>query len=569
MVNPTWRAGAGTDTGRHREHNEDAFLCLPEEGIFAVIDGVGGYAGGEVAAAEAREVIHRRLQHRTGTPEDRLREAVTNANNKIYWHSREEPDLFGMACVLTAALLHDGRLFAAHVGDTRLYKIRNHHIQKITRDHSFVGMREDRQELSEYEAMHHPRRNEILRDVGSELHEPNDDHFIDIVEASFEPDAALLLCTDGLTDLVPARELLRVVHAYAGAPEAAAEALIEAANAAGGTDNITVVVVEGPRFGEIASPASWAEAAPIAPNDTAPEPAPSRPRSGSAPPAEHAASSPPSPWKPYFLGVLTTGVLLAAAYAAWSLWPSGSVTPSPTAPVPSAILPDSLPGVINGMLARARPGDTVSIPPGIYRETVRLRDGIILRSAQPGAARLVPPPDSLASDTVAVRAEGIVGAAIVGFHIGPDTTAGAIDSFAVGIMASRAGLRIDSVTVTGTTYAGVAVDLGAEASEATTLRHSMIVFNAGMGVAVRGTPTGLRLLDNTIRSNQGVGVVFSHDAGIDLRGNTILDNGGVGIEIRLDTTLARIRAANTLTQDAPGRQVQDVRVVLPSNHLPD
>ena len=234
MSNPTLRAGAGTDTGRQRDINEDAFLCQPDEGIFAVIDGVGGYAGGEVAAAEAREVMRRRLQHRTGSPEVRLREAVTNANNKIYRRSQVEPQLFGMACVLTVALVEGQRLYAAHVGDTRLYKIRGHRIEKLTRDHSFVGLREDSQELSEYEAMHHPRRNEILRDVGSELHEPDDAHFIDIVEATFEPDCALVLCSDGLTDLVPSRDLLHLTHEHAGHPTATTEALIQAANKAGG-----------------------------------------------------------------------------------------------------------------------------------------------------------------------------------------------------------------------------------------------------------------------------------------------------------------------------------------------
>src|SRR5437764_15398022 len=98
-----------------------------------------------------------------------------------------------MACVLTVAVLDDGDVVVGHVGDTRLYKFRNGSLQKITRDHSPVGEREDARELSELEAMRHPRRNEVFRDVGSEPHHADDPDFIDVERMPFEPDAALLL----------------------------------------------------------------------------------------------------------------------------------------------------------------------------------------------------------------------------------------------------------------------------------------------------------------------------------------------------------------------------------------
>src|SRR5689334_7167784 len=107
-----------------------------------------------------------------------------------------------MTCVLTVAVVDDGRAIVGHVGDTRRYKLRNGRIEKATRDHSPVGEREDACEISEREAMRHARRNEVYRDVGSELHDPLDAGFIDLVEVPFEPDAALLLCSDGLTDLI-------------------------------------------------------------------------------------------------------------------------------------------------------------------------------------------------------------------------------------------------------------------------------------------------------------------------------------------------------------------------------
>ena len=560
MVNPSWRAGAGTDTGRQREINEDAYLSKPDEGIFAVIDGVGGYAGGEVAAAEAREVIHRRLQHRTGSPEVRLREAVTNANNKIYRRSQVEPQLYGMACVLTVTLVEEERLYAAHVGDTRLYKIQGHRIEKLTRDHSFVGLREDSQELSEYEAMHHPRRNEILRDVGSALHEPNDADFIDIVEASFEPDCALVLCSDGLTDLVPSRDLLHLARKHAGHPETTVEALIQAANDAGGKDNITVIVVEGPRFGDD----HWTEPAPLPEPDPPTPSAPPLPDIGAASPTDDPVDHgrdetepPPSPWRFYFMGVATTLALMAAVYAVWVLWPSGSVPgPSPTTRS-SSNPPSGLPGTINGLLDQARPGAMVTIPPGRYRETVQLRNGVTVRSAVPGGARLVPPADSTSGERVAVRAEDITNAALVGFVIGPDTTAS--DSFAVGILTHNAAVRIDSVTITGTTRAAVDLAMDTDSLAEVTLQNSVLSNNAGIGLIVRGDIRRLRLLDNEIRSNRKGGVIFLPEVMLHIEGNTISENGTTGIAIRLDTTLARLRRMNTVDEG-------DVQVVVQENN---
>src|SRR5215475_13478858 len=105
-----------------------------------------------------------------------------------------------MAYLLTVRLVDNGSVVVGHVGDSRLYEIRRGEIRKITHDHSPVGEREDSRELSEAEAMRHPRRNEVYRDVGSEEHEPGDEGFIEVVRLPFESDAALLLCSDGLSD---------------------------------------------------------------------------------------------------------------------------------------------------------------------------------------------------------------------------------------------------------------------------------------------------------------------------------------------------------------------------------
>src|ERR1035438_6554856 len=114
-----------------------------------------------------------------------------------------------MACVLTIAVAENGRAIIGHVGDSRLYKVRQGEIRKITHDHSPVGEREDSRQISEADAMRHPRRNEVYRDVGSQEHSPDDPNFIELLNIPFEPDSALLLCSDGLSDQVTSAEILR------------------------------------------------------------------------------------------------------------------------------------------------------------------------------------------------------------------------------------------------------------------------------------------------------------------------------------------------------------------------
>ena len=145
------------------------------------MDGMGGHQAGEKAAEIAVERIRVRLERQTGSVEQRLREAITLANNAIYESAQNKPEWKGMACVLTAAVVENGQVTVGHVGDSRLYKIKRGTIEKITHDHSPVGEREDNGELTETEAMQHPRRNEVYRDVGSEERTPDDEGFIDIL----------------------------------------------------------------------------------------------------------------------------------------------------------------------------------------------------------------------------------------------------------------------------------------------------------------------------------------------------------------------------------------------------
>jgi serine/threonine protein phosphatase PrpC len=241
-------AGAATDTGLLRESNEDRYWMDAEHGVFLVVDGVGGQAAGELAAQTAVETIREAMVWTEATAEERVKAAITAANNRIFRRAQADQEHHGMSCVLTLALLEDGRITIGHVGDSRLYLLWDGAIRKLTSDHSPVGEDEDAGALTEEEAMLHPRRNEVFRDVGSRLRDVDDSGFIEIRQCRFRDDAALLLCSDGLTDHLTAARIRTITERYDGDAGQIAAELVEAANEAGGRDNITALFVAGPRF---------------------------------------------------------------------------------------------------------------------------------------------------------------------------------------------------------------------------------------------------------------------------------------------------------------------------------
>ncbi len=243
-----WRCGVASDPGRVREANEDRFYVDDERGIFLVVDGVGGHAAGETAAETAVDVIRAQLSEPTEDLKEQIRKAIAAANNEIYQRASEHEEFRGMACVLTLAVMNEDKVTIGHVGDSRLYLIWNGSIRKLTSDHSPVGEREDRGELTEEEAMQHPRRNEVFRDVGTRPRSAEDGEFIEIKEFVLKPDAAMLLCSDGLSDRLTSMELSGIVEFYDGDPRQTAIELVEAANQAGGNDNITAIFVAGSEF---------------------------------------------------------------------------------------------------------------------------------------------------------------------------------------------------------------------------------------------------------------------------------------------------------------------------------
>ena len=254
-VERKWRSGAASDRGLVRGENQDRSYIDEERGVFLVVDGLGGHAAGEKAAETAVEAIGAELASEEGDAEERIRRAITAANNRIAELAEENEAWRGMACVLTLALMDGERVVVGHVGDSRLYLVWNGLLRKMTQDHSPVGEREDRGELSEGEAMSHPRRHEVFRDVGSRRREAHEDEFIEIKDFLFKPDAALLVCSDGLSDQITSEAMLEVIEGYDGDPEAVARSLVEAANRAGGSDNVTAIFVAGSEFTGIASPA--------------------------------------------------------------------------------------------------------------------------------------------------------------------------------------------------------------------------------------------------------------------------------------------------------------------------
>ena len=467
------RAAGDTHPGLQREVNEDRFHVDIGRGLFIVVDGVGGQAAGGKAADVAIGMLRARLERETGTVADRVREAITVANNEIRRIAGLRSEWHGMACVLTVVVVEEGLATVGHVGDTRLYKIRNGRIEKVTRDHSPVGEREDARELSELEAMRHPRRNEVYRDVGSEPHQPLDPDFIDLQELRFEPDAALLLCSDGLTDLVDSTAINAIAARFAGRPHDAVGELIQAANDAGGKDNVTAVYVEGELFAaavrnRAADNRSAADGV-LAPALVASD-------------VQSAASADNRNGYTRTIVRVTIVLLLALVlgYAIYRDWlPTVSLplrtSPRSANPAQATIVTPS--ESIAAALAAAAPGGSIVVEPGEYRERLVLADGVRVISRVPRGATLRLPIGASEGDP-AVVADGVSNAELVGFRIIGD----AATPLGTGIFAKNADLWVADVEISGA--ANAAVDLTDAAR--LTLLSSHIHDNPGAALTIRG-----------------------------------------------------------------------------------
>jgi len=247
------RYAAKTDQGLKRNHNEDYFCLIEEEQLFLVADGMGGHACGEVASKMAADVIREffartrdedvtwpyKMDHNLSVLENRLNVGIRLANKKIHESASKDVRLSGMGTTVVIGQIADDRFYVAHVGDSRCYRIRGTEIRQITRDHSLLeDYKEARPGMSDEEQRKFPHKNVITRALGM-----RDTVQVDVSSDEIQDGDIFLLCSDGLSGMVPDAALLE--HLKVGANlDDAVEKLVNAANAAGGTDNITVLVLE-------------------------------------------------------------------------------------------------------------------------------------------------------------------------------------------------------------------------------------------------------------------------------------------------------------------------------------
>lgn len=237
-----------TDTGKQRTNNEDTFIAEKTANgkyiIAAVIDGVGGYAGGEIAAAIARDTIIEQINSSKYDVPATILAALHKANDKIFAERQRDKQHDSMACVCTLAIvdLQHNQFYFAHIGDTRLYLFRDGTLVKISSDHSFVGFLEESGRLTEEAAMKHPKRNEINKALGFET-DIKDQSYFETGNSPFLPGDTLLLCSDGLTDMVSTHDITSILTSNNSLKETSRN-LIDLANHNGGADNVTVVLVK-------------------------------------------------------------------------------------------------------------------------------------------------------------------------------------------------------------------------------------------------------------------------------------------------------------------------------------
>ncbi len=241
-----------TDVGRRRESNEDQYLVDPEIGVYAVADGMGGHAAGEIASELAIETLSAVLRRDgwpdttgEGTEQERktrtarsIREAIGAANRKICESVENHAEWKGMGTTLVALAISGNSAIIGHVGDSRAYLVRAGKLSRLTSDHSWVNEQVKLGLLSADDAQRHPWRNIVTRALGNRAEVD-----VDLMEQPMQENDLFLLCSDGLNTMLRDGEIRTILEKRAEDPEQACRELIAAANARGGEDNITVVVL--------------------------------------------------------------------------------------------------------------------------------------------------------------------------------------------------------------------------------------------------------------------------------------------------------------------------------------
>jgi PPM family protein phosphatase len=365
-------AAARTDRGTVRPDNQDAFVCVPERGLFAVIDGMGGQQGGQLAAAVARESLLK---------EKDLVRALVQANQKIHQQAQRSDELRGMGCVASGVRVAKGKVHIAHVGDTRIYLAGSTGCEQLTRDHTVAASRQEDLGISHRGARDMAGHNQVTRDIGGRPQA--DDHWIDRAEVPLEEGALMLMCSDGLYGVVPAEELfsrLREARRSGTSPNVLVDELVDLALARGTRDNVTAVVVR--RSGPPAAEARGAsKAAPGAEVGPAAAPAPAA--------AEVRATPTPVPAAKSRRRVGGLWLLLLGAALGWAARP-WVLTPPPVPPPAIPPAPVEMTTDVPGGSDRQIRGTSISAPTaGRWSIRIGPRSRLALREMAVDAPGLV------------------------------------------------------------------------------------------------------------------------------------------------------------------------------------
>ena len=241
------KAYGKTDKGKMREINEDGFYITEDQfsklQLFILADGMGGCNAGEIASNQAitsaRKYIETNFEN---TPKDRenlmklIKSSIEYANMVVYEESLKKEELEGMGTTLEVCLIYNNRAYIGHVGDSRIYRIRNDFMRKLTQDHSYVEKLVQEGTITKEQAEHHEKKNILMKALGCNAYvEP------DVMVKGFQKEDILVICSDGLTNMVNIQDINKIVKANF---ELATRELIELANQNGGIDNITIITIK-------------------------------------------------------------------------------------------------------------------------------------------------------------------------------------------------------------------------------------------------------------------------------------------------------------------------------------
>ena len=235
-----------SDVGRVRDHNEDAFFTDTERRLFIVSDGMGGAQAGSLASEVVVKMLPKMIEERAGDVGELsgneirlfLRRTIIELSQLLRKESKNAVGIKGMGATVVLAMVHRKQVYIAHMGDSRGYLFRNSRLTRLTKDHSIVGILLRHGDITEEEAKKHPAKGRLSRYVGME-----GEVYPDVRAIIFTKGDRLLLCTDGLSGMLSDKAIEELLQEHSD-PQAACRALVEAANTAGGEDNITAVIVD-------------------------------------------------------------------------------------------------------------------------------------------------------------------------------------------------------------------------------------------------------------------------------------------------------------------------------------